>query len=256
VGGNRVHTDTPLLTVRNARGFDRGQADYTFRVLTASGARELASLTVPAGSGTTTAVVPSPLPRGMLLSWGVTARGAAGETSSSLESFRGPSVECLASSDPYAQSVVEWWLSECSLAHNIYNDPLQVLGPPDSRGSGPSGFTGFMSLGEGGHVTVDLEGCAVDRDGPDVRVYQRIGTEPVTLYASGRPDGPFVLVGYRQPCGNPIEGLRSGYCDFDLAQGEVMEARYLRIEDGELFPCPGDTVSEGADIDAIERLGW
>ena len=32
------------------------------------------------------------------------------------------------------------------------------------------------------------------------------------------------------------------------------EARYFRVEDGELFPCPGGTNSEGADIDAVEIL--
>ena len=33
-------------------------------------------------------------------------------------------------------------------------------------------------------------------------------------------------------------------CEFDLALGEVQEARYLRIEDGELYPCPGTTVTD------------
>ena len=42
--------------------------------------------------------------------------------------------------------------------------------------------------------------------------------------------------------------------DFDLGAAEIQEARYFRIQDGELFPCPGDTVTEGADIDAIEIL--
>ena len=39
-------------------------------------------------------------------------------------------------------------------------------------------------------------------------------------------------------CGKRIPGTRPlRYCDFDLADGEVQEARYFKIEDGELYPC-------------------
>jgi hypothetical protein len=190
----------------------------------------------------------------MLLIWNATARSSTSEAASTFASFRGPSVDCLPETDPFAKQVVGFWISECSLRHNIYNDPLEVLGPPDSSGRGPDQYTGFVSLGEGGYVTVDMEACAVDAAGPDVRVYQRASAEPVTLYAAGREDGPFILIEARKPCGEPIAGARSGMCEFDLAQGEVQEARYLRIEDGEHFPCPGTTVTEGADIDAVELL--
>jgi hypothetical protein len=27
------------------------------------------------------------------------------------------------------------------------------------------------------------------------------------------------------------------------------------VEDGELFPCPGGSLSEGADLDAVQALG-
>jgi hypothetical protein len=29
----------------------------------------------------------------------------------------------------------------------------------------------------------------------------------------------------------------------------------VRVEDGELFACPGGTVSEGADLDAVQAIG-
>jgi len=29
----------------------------------------------------------------------------------------------------------------------------------------------------------------------------------------------------------------------------------VRVEDGELFPCPGGTRTEGADLDAVQVLG-
>ena len=89
---------------------------------------------------------------------------------------------------------------------------------------------------------------------PALAVSQRASAEPVTLYAAGRPEGPYLLIESRKPCGDPNPGTRSGICEFDLSLGEVQEARYLRIEDGELYPCPGDTVSEGADIDAGQLL--
>jgi hypothetical protein len=152
--------------------------------------------------------------------------------------------------------VVEWFVPACNLAQNIYNDPLTVLGPPDGGGVGPDNFFGFLSLGFKGHVTVDMEACALDLPGPDVRVYQMISMEPVTLYAGGSPTGPWQPIGDRVPCGTrvPGGGGQQRYCDFDLGAAEVSEARYFKVEDGELFPCPGGTVSEGADIDAVEIL--
>jgi hypothetical protein len=107
-----------------------------------------------------------------------------------------------------------------------------------------------------GHVTVDMEACAQDLPGDDVRVYQFVAQEPVTLYAAGSPTGPFELVAYRTRCGTRVPGFpQRRYCDLDLADAEVQEARYFKVEDGELYPfCPGDTPSEGADIDAVEIL--
>lgn len=167
-----------------------------------------------------------------------------------------PSVACLSGRDPFAKSVVEAFLPVCERMPNIYNDPREVLGPPNAGGFGPFNWTGFVSLGEGGHVTVDMEACAVDEPGADVRVYQAVGSEPVTLYASGRPEGPFALIESRKPCGTRFEGSAViRFCDFDLAAGGVQEARYFKVEDGELFPCKdADTPSEGADIDAVQIL--
>ena len=62
--GASLDTDTPIFTVRNANGFDSGEADYTFWVTVASTERHVAALTVPAGSGTTSIRFPEPLLRG------------------------------------------------------------------------------------------------------------------------------------------------------------------------------------------------
>ena len=158
----------------------------------------------------------------------------------------------------YAQSVVDWWLPACSLASNRYVDPIEVLGPPDAINlGGQDNYLGFISLGQGGYVTVDMGVIFTDADGPDVRVYQTVTGEPVTLYASANPQGPFTLVGLRVPCGvRTGGGVFSNHCDFDLHDGGLASARYLKIEDGEIYPCLArGTVTEGADIDAVEILG-
>jgi hypothetical protein len=254
--GGQAASDTPTFVVRNARGFDLGQATYTFEVTTRGRGQLLAEFTAPAGRSTTSAVAPEPLPRGMDLAWRATARSASGEVASPLAPFRLPPVMCLAPGDRYAQSVVAVMLPSCPRMPNVYDDPSEVLGPPDAGGFGPFNFHGFLSLGDGGHVTVDMEGCAVDGPGADVRVYQAVGSEPVTVYAAGTPSGPFVLLEERKRCGERIPGEQTiRYCEFDLAEGEVTEARYFRVEDGERFPCElAQTPSEGADIDAVQLL--
>jgi len=115
----------------------------------------------------------------------------------------------------------------------------------------------MMSLGQGGWVTVDMGATVVDGPGDDVRVYQATSSEEVTVYASSSPRGPFTLLGLREPCRIRSTGIFSNHCDFDLRSGGLSEARYLRVEDGEIYPClSGDTVSEGADIDAVQALNF
>jgi hypothetical protein len=255
INGARVTSDNPTFTIGNALGFDGSQATYTFRVAVSSTDREVALATVGAGNGSTSMRFDRPLLRGALLSWRVTGQSSSGNAiASDSATFRLPAVACNSGLSPFAKSVVQWWLPACSLANNHYNDPRQVLGPPDAGGFGPDSYFGFMSLGDGGFVTVDMGGCAVDGAGDDVRVYQSVAMEPVTLYASGTPDGPYVLVESRKSCGNRLTGVFSRMCTFDLAKAGLEEARYFKVEDGELFPCPGDTVTEGADIDAVEIL--
>src|SRR5713226_4425745 len=44
VGGTQVTSDTRTFTARNARGFDAGQANYTFEVMTQSMSRQVATV--------------------------------------------------------------------------------------------------------------------------------------------------------------------------------------------------------------------
>jgi hypothetical protein len=160
---------------------------------------------------------------------------------------------CTGPAKAYAQAVTDWWIPACSLAQNIYNDPMAALGVPDAAGSGPDHYMGFISLGFGGYVTVDMGGCITDQAGDDIRVFQAVSNEPVSVYVSTSPDGPFTLVEARKPCGLRFDSVKH-YCDFDLALAGVQQARYVKVEDGELYPCPGDTVTEGADLDAVQAL--
>jgi hypothetical protein len=161
---------------------------------------------------------------------------------------------CATTASRYGKAVVESWIPACSLAQDIYNDTSQAVGAPDAAGSGPDHFSGFVSLGFGGHVTLDLGGCISDAPGPDLRVFQAVSSEPVSVYVSLYPDGPYTLVEAEKACGDPYHNIQHS-CEFDLASGGVTRARYVRVEDGELFPCPGGTVSEGADLDGVEALG-
>ena len=169
--------------------------------------------------------------------------GAAGAT---------PSV----AAEVYGRAVLDWWLPECSLTHNGYNDPLESLGPPDAANLGGRDlYRGLISLGQGGYVTVELGEPAVDGAGPDIRVFQSVTGEPVTVYASAASQGPFVLLGLRRPCGIRTQGLFSNHCDFDLRDGGLATARYIKVEDGEIYPClAGGTLTEGADLDAVQVL--
>jgi hypothetical protein len=164
---------------------------------------------------------------------------------------------CAKATSPYATSVVEWWVPSSSLAMNIYNDPQDAVGAPDAAGFGPLNYTGFISLGFGGHVTVDLGGCVADQPGNDIRVYQAVSNEPLSVYVSKSKDGPFTLLKpFFQDCGDRVQGTGNvqKYCEFDLSSAGVAEARYVRVEDAEIYPCPCGTPSEGADLDAVQAL--
>lgn len=191
---------------------------------------------------------------GLALLLAATACGPTEPSPSPSPSISPTPSACGTAPSAYARTVVEWWIPACSLAQNTYNDPQKALGPEDAAGNGTSGYLGFVSLGFGGRVTVDLGGCIADRPGPDLRVFQAVSSEPVTVYVSLSPGGPFTLVEARKQCGERINSVK-GYCDFDIASGGATQARYVRVEDGELFPCPGGTTSEGADLDAVQALG-
>ncbi|HYN05504.1 MAG TPA: hypothetical protein VE359_23870 [Vicinamibacteria bacterium] len=163
---------------------------------------------------------------------------------------------CAPAVSPYAVAVAEWWIPASSLAQNIYNNPQEAVGAPNASGFGPSDYTGFVSLGFGGHVTVDLGGCVTDIPGNDLRIYQAVSSEPLSVYVATSPEGPFTLLRpFFQDCGGKVQGdAVKKQCEFDLASAAVPKARYVRVEDAEIWPCPCGTESEGADLDAVQAL--
>lgn len=157
----------------------------------------------------------------------------------------------------FASAIADSWLPACSATRNAYNEPREALGAPDAANlGGKDNYRGMISLGQGGYVTLDMGQTVANRPGADVRVYQATAGEPITLYAGDAPNGPFTLIGFRRYCGNrSAPGTFSNFCDFDLAEAGLSSARYLRVEDGEIYPClRGSTLSEGADLDAVELL--
>ena len=241
--------------VLNARGFGAGEGTYEFIVLDASGQRTVEDIrNVPAGASQTEVTSPAPLARGRAYQWKAVARAGGREAESRPAAFE-VSVPCTAG-DPYAKAIVDLYLTDCTRQTNRRPllDPRNVLGPPDARGNTEAAYSGFLSLGQYGYVTVDMGVCIADKDGPDVRVFQYIQFEGVGVAVSGSPEGPWVDLGTR-PCGDGGTGDASNHCDFDMAGTGLKVARYVRVTDGENFPCErAGTRTEGADIDAIQAL--
>lgn len=256
--GTAVTADTPTFTVRNASGFTSAEgATYTFEVFRPTSGAPIAQFAAPAGAATTSGTPASALPRGMNLAVRVTARTATASVEMPAQRFGSAAVACAARGDGYAKAVADSFLPVCRTMPNFYSDPREALGPPNAVAlGGKDNYSGIVSLGDRGYVTVDMEACAADAPGADLRVHQAVGSEPVSVYVAGSPAGPFVEVAWRAPCGERLGGSATNrYCDFDLGAADVREARYVKVEDGEHFPCAeAGTNTEGADLDAVQIL--
>src|SRR5438876_6305618 len=130
--GAVVDSLTPTLVVKNAKGFDAGQATYDFVVLRPDDdgvVEEVAG--VPAGAGQTSATPPQPLVRGGGYRWKAVAHGSSGTAESSPVAFE-IGVTCEPGTDPWAKRVVDFFVTQCTRRTNIASllDPTNVLGPP------------------------------------------------------------------------------------------------------------------------------
>jgi hypothetical protein len=120
---------------------------------------------------------------------------------------------------------------------NYQNNPtdgIASLGIPDDV---------CTSLGVGGYIILDMLDPITDLpDANDLKVYEGDATsDGYLVYVSSNWDGPWVLL-----------GTGTGTAEFDLANGSVTSAQYVKIvDDGNGNPSE---TRPAADIDAVENL--
>ena len=259
VNNEQATSDTPTFTVRNAQGFDRGQANYTFRVTTASGQREIASATVPAGSNPDephlrdrAAPGHEPLPG----RWSPASATAEVALPDSHLPHGGGGLR----RGRRAPTPSRWSTGSCPPATSCRTSTT-TRGTCSARrmaaASGPNNFFGFLSLGDEGHVTVDMEACAVDLAGPDVRVYQFVAQGAGHPLRRGQPDGPLPAsraIACPAARGSPAAPASAATATSTSARRRSRRPATSRSRTGSSSLCPGGTPSEGADIDAVEIL--
>jgi len=112
-------------------------------------------------------------------------------------------------------------------------DTPGVIGEPDSRN---------YSIGKSGWIVVDMEYPIPDGEGNDLIVYEGdTSTEGYSVFAGETIDGPWISLG---------EGV--GTTEFDLAEGNMIEVRFFKIEDdGDGIAISADA---GFDLDAVEAI--
>jgi len=138
------------------------------------------------------------------------------------------------------------------LGINQYTDPNEALGLPDYKSwydpHDPFGtrYSGFVSLGPGGSITLKMGVDIIDGPGADIAIYQAVSNEETALYVAEGPISPFIFIGI-QHCGYP--------CYFDL-NGLVnpnSRFRYIMVQDASYPDC---YETAGADIDAVKALNY
>lgn len=143
---------------------------------------------------------------------------------------------------PYADRVISAEIG-CE-GINLYTNPEEALGPPN-WGYLPDGrYSGFVSLGPGGRIILEMGVDVIDGPGPDIKVYQAVSNEEIAVYVAENFASPFLLIG-GMPCG--------GSCNFDLNNSGYSKVRYLMVEDRTFSDC---YETAGADIDAVEALNY
>ncbi len=142
--------------------------------------------------------------------------------------------------------------------YNTYRNVNEALGPPDAMPTGPDSYTGFVSLGIDGWITVRMGRCMKQGAGSEIKVYQTVSYEAVGVSVAETPEGPWHFLGIRA-CNIPTPYF-SASCEFEFSGNGVQWARYARIYDMERVNMPQWAVCEldpphpGADIDAVEVL--
>jgi len=176
--------------------------------------------------------------------------------------------------DPFAASMVSFTPGE-GAGYGADVLPDVVLGTPVGAGD-RAGSTDVVSLGCDGEIVLTLGVPLVDRDGPDLLVFENpfVGwTEPGVVAASADGttwqewacDAEDSESGYPGCAGthpvwsapgngvDPTDPSTAGGDPFDLADLGLTEAAYVRITDAGVSPCAAPT--GGFDLDALAVVG-
>lgn len=254
--GSSFQNLTPTLSVRNSEEYSGTKVTYNFEVYSDAGLSNLAAsgTNIPAGNQTTSWQVSPALEAGITYYW--RAQGYNGTTYSTYSPVYNFTAYSPCHSrgwqvGPWGKAIVDAFIG-CTQYDNLYTDPTQALGPPNAWSSGVSIriLGGIVSLGLNGYIVVDMGVCIINGDGADLRIYQFIAHEPIQVFVSPAPDGPWADLGEKW-CYHP-------YCEYDLEGCFYEEVRYIKILDrnpeGE---CAGPSrYSPGADIDAVKALNY
>jgi len=133
----------------------------------------------------------------------------------------------------YQVSVCDYHAPSDDFTNNP-TEGVSALGPSDGV---------CASLGVGGYIILDMGVNITDApSSPDLKVYEGGPTaDGYTVYVSSHYDGPWVSLGFA-----------TGTGEFDLHDGSVTVARYVKIVDDN-NGNPSEQ-NPGADIDAVENL--
>lgn len=182
--------------------------------------------------------------------------------------------------DRFATRVVSFTLGSCG-GYGSSRMPGIVEGPPVGAG-GSAGSLDVLSLGQGGEIVLSFEPNAiVDGPGADFIVFENafyVSGDTKHLYAepaevSVSEDGAtwkaFDCAATSYPFGScagwhpvyaspesgisPFEPAQAGGDPFDLADVGIAHAKYVRIRDRSVEPCPdaGHVNQDGFDLDAV-----
>ena len=112
-------------------------------------------------------------------------------------------------------------------------DTPGVIGAPDNRN---------YSIGKDGWIVLDMQLSIFDGPGNDIKIYEGdTSPEGYDCYASETIDGPWQSL-----------GTGNGTTEFDLANGGLIEAQFVKIvDDGDGSQTAPDA---GFDLDAIESI--
>ena len=127
-------------------------------------------------------------------------------------------------------------LISCRIPGNNFSDEgntAAALGSPDNIN---------YSIGKSGYCVLDMQYPVIDGPGPDLKVYEGdTSPESFTCYAGSTMNGPWISL-----------GPGTGTSEFDLGDGGLSEARYIKIlDDGD---GTANAANAGFDLDAIEAM--